>query len=123
MRTAFLSVSLSQAGAQDEHATPDSRARATADVKRMIDVFLTATQWHPTLIQPVAGALMYSRYNFLVRFIMKRIALRAGASSDTSRDQVFTRWHELDDLLPKLLSEETPSVNLGSQSIGSGQVA
>jgi menaquinone-dependent protoporphyrinogen IX oxidase len=74
MRTAFLSVSLSQAGAQDEHATPDNRARATADVKRMIDVFLAVTQWHPTLIQPVAGVLMYSRYNFLVRFIMKHAA-------------------------------------------------
>lgn len=116
MRTAFVSVSLSQAGAQDQRATFESRAAAAADVKRMIDVFVAATQWHPNLIQPVAGALMYRRYNFLIRLIMKRIARRAGASTDTSRDHVFTRWNDLDDLVAKLLNQRAAAVNLAVSS-------
>ena len=107
MRTAFLSVSLSQAGAQDTQATSESRAKAAADVKSMIDTFLADTGWKPTLVQPVAGALMYSKYNVLVRFIMKRIARRTGASTDISCDHVFTRWRDLDHLLLKLLAKET----------------
>lgn len=58
--TALLSVSLSQAGAQDTSAPPDRRSQAAADVKSMLTAFLAETRWHPTLAVPVAGALMYS---------------------------------------------------------------
>jgi menaquinone-dependent protoporphyrinogen IX oxidase len=59
--TALLSVSLSQAGAQDTSAPPDRRSQAVADVKSMLTTFLAETRWHPTLAVPVAGALMYSK--------------------------------------------------------------
>ena len=36
------------------------------------------------------------RYNFLIRFVMKRIARKAGAPTDTSRDYEFTDWSTLD---------------------------
>jgi menaquinone-dependent protoporphyrinogen oxidase len=39
---------------------------------------------------------MYSKYNWFIRFVMKRIARRAGASTDTSRDHEFTDWVALD---------------------------
>jgi menaquinone-dependent protoporphyrinogen oxidase len=74
MDTAFVSASLSQAGAQDERACSENRAKAAGYVKRMVDTFLAETRWQPTLAQPVAGALMYSTYNFLLCMIMKRIA-------------------------------------------------
>ena len=45
---------------------------------------------------PVAGALAYSHYNLLVRFIMKRIARSAGADTDTSHDYEYTDWADLD---------------------------
>jgi menaquinone-dependent protoporphyrinogen oxidase len=105
MPTAFVSVSLSQAGAQDERAGSENRAKAAAHVKRMADAFLAETQWQPTLVQPIAGALMYRKYNFLLRMIMKRIAQRADASTDTSRDHVFTAWRDLDDLVTKLVDK------------------
>jgi menaquinone-dependent protoporphyrinogen oxidase len=123
MPTAFISVSLSQAGAQDERAGSESRAKAAADVQKMPDAFLAETQWHPTLIRSVGGALMYSKYNFVLRMIMKRIARKAGASTDTSRDHVFTQWRDLDDLattlvdgLPASLDLESPAVNAGQAS-------
>lgn len=103
MRTVFLSVSLSEAGAEDPNAPPDRRVIAAADVQRMIDQFLSETGWHPSRIQAVAGALMYTKYNFLVRFVMKRIAQGAGASTDTSQDHELTDWAALDRLVDELL--------------------
>jgi menaquinone-dependent protoporphyrinogen oxidase len=113
MPTAFISVSLSQAGAQDERATTESREKAAADVKRMIDTFLAETQWRPTLVRPIAGALMYRQYNFLIRLVMRRIARRAGASTDTSQDHVFTRWQDLDVLVEELLQATISAPAMG----------
>jgi menaquinone-dependent protoporphyrinogen oxidase len=96
MCTAFISVSLSQAGAQDELASFENRAKAAEDVRQTTERFFLESLWHPTLILPVAGALMYEAYNFLLRFIMKQIARQVGASTDTSRNHVFTRWQDLD---------------------------
>jgi menaquinone-dependent protoporphyrinogen oxidase len=101
----FLSISLSQAGAQDSAATPDRRDQAAADVKAMIRAFLTETGWRPTRVLLVAGALMYSKYNFLMRFIMKRIARKAGASTDTSRDHEFTDWATVSRVLNDFVAE------------------
>src|SRR5215813_13085955 len=94
--TAFISVSLSQAGAQDAKQPPERRDEAAADVKKMIELFLRETGWRPSRIKPVAGALAYTKYNFLLRFIMKRIARKAGADTDTSRDFQYTDWATLD---------------------------
>jgi menaquinone-dependent protoporphyrinogen oxidase len=98
----FLSVSLSEAGVEDPASTPERRAQAAADVQRMIDAFLKATGWHPSKVRAVAGALSYSKYNFLVRFVMKRIAKAQGASTDTSRDHELTDWAALDHIVDEL---------------------
>lgn len=105
MRTAFLSVSLSQAGVQDHNATSERREQATADVNKMITHFCAKTQWRPTRAEPVAGALTYSKYNPFLRFIMKGIARRAGASTDTSRDHEFTDWAALDRFLSDFVAD------------------
>ena len=54
------------------------------------------TGWHPARILPVAGALTYSRYNFLVKWIMRRIARRAGFDGPATRDYEFTNWPAVD---------------------------
>jgi len=92
----FLSVTLSEAGAEDPKQPPDRREEAAADAQRMIDVFIQDTGWRPARVLPVAGALAYSRYNFIVKFLMKRIARKAGVPTDTSRDYEFTDWAALD---------------------------
>src|SRR5262249_9142664 len=92
---AFVSVSLSQAGVQDAHASPEQRSRAAEDVKQMINTFVRETGWQPAHVLPVAGALMYRQYNVLIRFVMKRIARKAGAPTDTSRNYEFTDWNAL----------------------------
>jgi menaquinone-dependent protoporphyrinogen oxidase len=43
-----------------------------------------------------AGRLAYTKYGFLKRFLMKRIARKEGASTDTSRDHEFTKWSDVE---------------------------
>jgi menaquinone-dependent protoporphyrinogen oxidase len=104
--TAFLSVSLSQAGAQDSAAPEERRRQAAADVKSMIDSFLTETHWHPTRVIAVAGSLMYLKYDFFLRLMMKKVAREAGASTDTSRNHEFTNWSALDEVIGEFVADE-----------------
>ncbi len=103
MPAVFLSVSLSEAGAEDAAATPEHRAQAAADVQKMIDAFLKETGWHPSKVRAAAGALSYTKYNFLTRFVMKRIAKAQGASTDTSRDHELTDWEALDHIADEVV--------------------
>lgn len=101
--TLFLSVSLSEVTVEDSDAPPEKRAEAQADVKRTIDGFLAETGWHPSHIAAVAGALMYSRYNFVIRFVMRCIARKAGVPADTSRNYEFTDWTKLHGLVEEFV--------------------
>ena len=103
---AFISVTLSEAGAENPNRTEAERRQATADVQRMLDVFYTQTGWHPDRVLAAAGALAYSQYNFIVRAIMKRIARKAGAPTDTSRDYEFTNWTAVDRLAGELAERD-----------------
>ena len=103
--TAFLSVTLSEAGAERRDATPIEHVQFVVDVDRMLGKFFKETGWLPTLAKPVAGALLYTHYNFLVRLIMRRIAKKAGGATDTSRDYVYTDWVGLDKFVDDLAEE------------------
>ena len=86
MPSAFVSVSLGvlQHDPKVEQDNESIRAR-----------FLEKTGWKPAAIKPVAGALMYSRYNVIERMLMKRIAAQASGDTDTSRDHEYTDWEDL----------------------------
>jgi menaquinone-dependent protoporphyrinogen oxidase len=77
MPSAFFSVSMSAADGGQDH----SIAGLTAE-----------TGWHPGAAVCFAGALPYTRYNPLLRFIMKQISAKAGHTTDTTRDHDFTDW-------------------------------
>ena len=66
-----------------------------AEVQAIVSRFLTGTGWHPTRRITVAGALPYTRYNWLKRWVMKRIVAKAGGDTDTTRDYEYTNWEEL----------------------------
>lgn len=113
MPSAFLSVSLSEAGAEDPKAPPLQREQAAADVRRMMQEFLAETGWHPTETRAVAGALLYTKYTFLMRFVMKMIAMRAGGDTDTAHDYEYTDWEALDRLVDELLRVVPPEARVG----------
>ena len=67
---------------------PESRQEANAYSEK----FTTETQWQPTQTITFAGAVKYTKYGILTRYIMKWIAKREGGSTDTSRDHEYTDW-------------------------------
>lgn len=93
--SAFISVSLSEAGAERVNTTAEQHARFAVDVEKALNKFFQQTGWTPSAVMPVAGALAYSKYNWLIRFVMKRIASKAGGDTDTSRDYEYTNWPAL----------------------------
>jgi menaquinone-dependent protoporphyrinogen oxidase len=105
MPSAFLSVTLSEVGAERANATVEEHARFVADVQGMLNRFFEDTGWHPRRVKPVAGALLYTKYNFLIRFVMRRIAKKAGAETDTSRDYEYTDWVALDHFVEEVAEE------------------
>lgn len=84
--TAFLTVCLGIL----EH---DPKVRQ--DLNQIVAKFLKATGWHPTRRHFVAGATPFTKYNFIKRWVMKRIAAKNGRITDASRDIEYTDWNEL----------------------------
>jgi menaquinone-dependent protoporphyrinogen oxidase len=113
MPAAFISVTLSEAGVERKDTTPEEHARFAADVEKMLNDFSVETGWMPAMVKPVAGALLYSKYNFMLRFIMKRIAKQSGGSTDTSQDHVYTDWLELDHFAEVLAKQFLPAKVVG----------
>lgn len=95
MPNAFLSVTLSEATAEDQTVPEAKRREAAAAVQHVIDAFVKESGWRPQQAVPVAGALLYRQYNFFVRFIMKRITKSHQGPTDTSRDYEYTDWKAL----------------------------
>ena len=69
--------------------------KVTAELDAIVHRFIDPLGWQPTIIKLVAGALPYTKYNPLVRWIMRRIAAKAGGDTDTSRDYDYTDWNDL----------------------------
>jgi menaquinone-dependent protoporphyrinogen oxidase len=82
-RAAFFSVSGTACTNDVEHQT---QARAT------MDRFLDRMRWRPSISVTIAGALAYTKYGPITRWMMKQIARREGRPTDTSRDHEFTDW-------------------------------
>ncbi|HEX2910193.1 MAG TPA: flavodoxin domain-containing protein [Chloroflexia bacterium] len=58
--------------------------------------FLKQTAWSPTSTAVFAGALLYTQYGFIKRFMLKKISERAGGDTDTSKDYDYTDWKAVD---------------------------
>jgi menaquinone-dependent protoporphyrinogen oxidase len=85
-RTAFVSVCL---GILQHDAKVD---RALDEI---VQRFLDATGWRPAQVKKIAGALLYRDYNFIKRWMMKRIVRSGGGDTDTSRNYEYTDWNDL----------------------------
>jgi menaquinone-dependent protoporphyrinogen oxidase len=58
--------------------------------------FLANTGWQPKLASTFAGAVKYTQYGFVTRFIMKMISKKEGGSTDTSLDHEYTDWESVE---------------------------
>ena len=76
----FFSVSMAAASSR------------SSDPQGYLEKLFATTEWTPREAVAFAGALPYRKYNWFLRFIMKRISGRNGLTTDTSRDHEFTDW-------------------------------
>jgi menaquinone-dependent protoporphyrinogen oxidase len=97
--SAFVSVSLSAASTRD-HAV------AMANLQKCVDKFTDKTGWHPGKVLQVAGALQYSRYGMLTRWIMKKIATAEGQETDPKWDYEYTDWSALAEFADDFVAED-----------------
>lgn len=67
-------------------------ARGQIDAQRCIEEFLCETGWHPVLTERVAGAMAFTKYNPLLRWMLRQISKRNGGPTDASRDHELTDW-------------------------------
>ena len=89
MPTAFVSVSL---------GVLQKDPKVQPQVAAILDRFLMASGWTPTMVTSVAGALVSRRYNWIKRSIMRRIARAAGGDTDVSKDYEYTDWKQVEAL-------------------------
>jgi menaquinone-dependent protoporphyrinogen oxidase len=83
---AFFSVSLGAAGT----------GKRAHEAVQWRDEFLRRTGWKPALEASFAGALRYTRYNPVIRLVMRFISGRLNGDTDTSRDYEYTDWKAVD---------------------------
>lgn len=78
-------------------AAADMDEEAQAEIQATIDKFARETGWRPPHVEPIAGALVYTHYNFFIRHLMKQIVKRHGGTQlDTSRDYDLTHWDRVE---------------------------
>lgn len=91
--SAFLSVSLTAASDEPE---------SWKELKSVTEHFLEHTRWKPDVVEYAAGALLYTKYDFMKKFIMRLISKRSGGETDTSKDHVYTDWDQVKGFLSRV---------------------
>ncbi|HKV98420.1 MAG TPA: flavodoxin domain-containing protein [Vicinamibacterales bacterium] len=85
--TAFVSVCL---GVLEHNPATDR------ELDRILTKFFDETGWRPTVTKIVAGALPFTKYGWLKRRVMRRIAEKQlGSGIDTRRDYEYTDWNDV----------------------------
>jgi menaquinone-dependent protoporphyrinogen oxidase len=84
--TAFVAVCLS---------VLDRSPKTAVMLDGILQRFFDESHWRPPVTKIVAGALLYTRYNWIMRWIMRRIVAKAHGDTDTSRDYEYTDWEAL----------------------------
>ncbi|WP_405242006.1 flavodoxin domain-containing protein [Lentisalinibacter salinarum] len=93
-----LFVVLLSAAAKD----PALREEWLGDARDKIESQLRVPFEH---VEMIAGALSYSKYPLPLRWMMRRIARKAGGDTDTSRDYEYTDWEQVRRYAQSLLED------------------
>ena len=93
--TAFFSVSLAMASDMD-----DERKEAQQLARQFVD----DTGLNAGMVRCFAGALLYTKYDYFKRFIMRRIAGKHGEDVDTSQDYEYTDWDDVTGFVDEYLA-------------------
>jgi len=69
------------------------------EVHEIVTDFFHQTSWHPAKSAIFAGGLKYSRYNWITKMIMRKIAEKAGGDTDTWHDYEYTNWTDVKNFI------------------------
>lgn len=84
----FVSVSGSAAGTSADDA---------AKVQGYMERFLHGTGWKPSMVKPVAGAVAWSQYGPLIRWMLRRKVKHDGGNlAEFEVDRELTDWHAVE---------------------------
>lgn len=83
----FFSVCLAILQTKDE--------KVQRNLKRVEQGLFKSTSWNPKKHSVFGGALSYSKYNWVMKQLMRLISRAAGGETDTSRDYEYTNWDEV----------------------------
>ena len=97
-RARSLFVVLLSAAAKDAAL----REEWLGDARKKIEAQLRVPFEH---VEMIAGALRYSKYPLPLRWMMRRIARKAGEDTDTSRDYEYTDWEQVRRYAQALLED------------------
>jgi menaquinone-dependent protoporphyrinogen oxidase len=86
--SALFQVSLTSANPDDEH---------TATAQQLVRELLQRTGFDPDAVGLFAGALLYTRYGWTKRHLMRAIVKREGGDLDMTRDHEYTDWAAVDE--------------------------
>jgi len=95
--TGFFTVSLNAADARESCRVVDLH---------LVHKFLRAARWQPTFAASFAGALTYSRYNWILRKLMQWKSRQAHGPAGTAKDYEFTDWQKVDNFVDCLIGSE-----------------
>jgi menaquinone-dependent protoporphyrinogen oxidase len=98
--SAFFSVSL---------AIADGTEKGRLEAEGYVETFVKETGWYPEKVGLFAGALVYTKYNFLLRWVMRRIARSKGSRDlDTGRNYVYTDFGAVQRFAEEFLASFAP---------------
>jgi menaquinone-dependent protoporphyrinogen oxidase len=98
--SAFFSVSL---------AIQDGTEKGRLEAEGYVETFIKETGWYPEKAGLFAGALVYTKYNFLLRWVMRWIARSRGSRDlDTGRDYVYTDFAAVQRFAEEFLASFAP---------------
>ena len=83
MPTGLFQVSLTSAKTDEQ---------STAEARGYVDKLLDKTGFDPDMVGQFAGAVVYTRYGWLKRRMMRRIMASEGSDTDTTTDYDYTDW-------------------------------
>lgn len=101
--SAFFSVSLAAHGDK-------------AEAEGYLEHFERETEWRPARLAAFGGALLYTRYGFIKRQMMKQIVRSKPGKlgTDTSRDYVYTEWDGVQRFAADFLADVTSHSGSGT---------
>ncbi|MEK2645626.1 flavodoxin domain-containing protein [Bdellovibrio sp. BCCA] len=81
----------------------ENTPKAKKEEREIVQGFFKKTGWCPQQWRIFAGGLKYSKYNWFIKNIMKRIAKQEGSDTDTARDYEYTNWQDVDEFVNDFL--------------------